>query len=74
MANKILVTALHFIVFIPILMQGGVPNYGQRDYQRCLNPVGTALTTAHDTEVRNFGLAETARPRMRRVSQDGGAQ
>ena len=56
MANKILVTALHFIIFIPLLMQGGVPNYGQRDYQRCLDPVGTALTTAHDTEVHNFGL------------------
>ena len=51
-----IVTALHFIVFIPLLMQGGVPNYGRRDFQRCLDPVGTALTTAHDTEVRNFGL------------------
>ena len=51
-----MLVATHVFLILPLCLSSGLPEYGATDFDRFLDPVGRALTTAHDVRVRHFGL------------------
>ena len=51
-----MLVAAHVFLILPLFSSCGVPEYGTTDFDQFLDPVGMALTTAHDVHVRQFGL------------------
>ena len=51
-----MLVAAHAFLLLPLFLSCGVPEYGTTDFGQFLDPVGMALTTAHDVRVRHFGL------------------
>ena len=47
--------AAYIFLILPLFSSCGLPEYGTTDFGQFLDPVGMALTTAHDVRVRHFG-------------------
>ena len=48
--------AAYIFLIRPLFSSCGLPEYGTTDFGQFMDPVGMALTTAHDVRVRHFGL------------------
>ena len=48
--------AAYIFLILPLFSSCGLPEYGTTDFGQFLDPVGMALTTAHDVRVRHFGI------------------
>ena len=51
-----MLVAAHAFLILPLFLSSGVPEYVSTDFGQFIDPIGMALTTAHDVRVRHFGL------------------